>query len=52
MPMDNQIIHPDMLEKAIEFVMNFYHISRIDALMYYDDEIDAYLSLIKKGITE
>ena len=36
------------MEQAIDFVMTFYNISREDAVNYYWDEIEAYMSLSLK----
>jgi hypothetical protein len=33
------------MNEAIEFVMNFYNISKEDAVNLYWDEIEAYMSL-------
>ena len=42
------------MNEAIEFVMNFYNISKEDAVNLYWDEIEAYMSLqLKlKGVEE
>ena len=48
---DNPIDFPkSVMERAIEFVMQFYSVSREDAVNYYSDEIEAYLSLSSKGV--
>ena len=49
---DNPIDFP--IDRAIEFVMKFYNISREDAVNLYWDEIEAYRSLAPKlnGIEE
>ena len=41
-------------EQAIAFVMKFYKVSREDALLYYWDEVKAYMSLSSKlnGVKE
>jgi hypothetical protein len=36
------------MNEAIEFVMEFYNISREDAINLYWDEVEAYMSLISK----
>jgi hypothetical protein len=36
------------MEQAIDFVVTFYSISRADAVNYYWDEIEAYMSLSLK----
>jgi len=43
---DNPIDFP--IDRAIEFVMKFYNISREDAVNLYWDEIEAYRSLADK----
>ncbi len=40
------------MEKAIEFVMNFYNISRDDAIKLYWDEIEAAMRLIDNGVID
>jgi len=42
------------MEQAIDFVMTFYSISKEDAVNYYWDEIEAYMSLLLKldGVKE
>lgn len=35
------------METAILFVMEFYQVSREDAVKYYQDEIESYLQLQK-----
>jgi hypothetical protein len=37
-------------EKAIAFVSKFYHVTRQEAVELYLDEIEAYLSLMSKGV--
>lgn len=37
-----------MMEDAIRFVMNFYEVSRDDAIKYYWDEVEAYMELKSK----
>ena len=34
--------------EAIHFIMEFYNVSEQDAIMYYWDEIEAYMSLKQK----
>lgn len=41
-----------MNEEAIEFVMQFYNITREVALQLYKDEIEAYISLMTKSETQ
>jgi len=41
-----------MNEEAIEFVMQFYSITREVALQLYKDEIEAYISLMTKSETQ
>ena len=36
------------MNEAIEFVMQFYNISREDAINLYWDEVEAYMSIISK----
>ena len=36
------------MDKAVEIVMRFYQVSKEDAIKYYMDEINAYLSLKEK----
>lgn len=33
------------METAIRFVMEFYNVSREDAVKYYQDEVESYLRL-------
>jgi len=37
-------------EKAVQFIMEFYNVSRDEAIRLYRDEIESYMSLMKKGI--
>ena len=36
------------MEQAIRFVMQFYNISREDAVNYYWDEVESYMNLKMK----
>lgn len=36
------------MEDAIRFVMNFYAVSRDDAIKHYWDEVEAYMNLKMK----
>jgi hypothetical protein len=34
-----------MMEQAIRFIMDFYQVSWDDAILYYWDEVEAYMKL-------
>lgn len=38
------------MEQAILFVMNFYDVSREDAVEHFWDEIEAYMQLMQTGV--
>ena len=40
------------MNEAIEFVMQFYHISREDAVNLYWDEVESYMQLLNHGVDE
>jgi hypothetical protein len=48
---DDPIDFPS-LEKAITFVAAFYGVTREEAVELYSDEIEAYLSLMRRGVVE
>jgi hypothetical protein len=40
------------MNEAIEFVMQFYNVSREDAVNLYWDEVEAYMQLLNHGVEE
>jgi hypothetical protein len=38
------------MNEAIEFVMQFYNISRDDVISLYWDEVEAYMQLLNHGV--